>query len=52
MAKRSLKFYDVKARRSFNTIKYKTTVKIVKGRKKTFAFTTSPLTGIEAWRVI
>lgn len=52
MAKKSLKFYDVKARKSFTTTKYRTTTKIVKGRKKNFAIAISPLTKIEAWRIL
>lgn len=42
-----LKFYDLKARKSFHTDKFKTVVK--KGRK--FAVATAP-SGIKSWRII
>jgi len=43
-----LKFYDVKAKKSFTTDKYKIVVK--KGRR--FAIAKSPLTGIDAYRIV
>jgi len=43
-----MKFYDVKAKRSFNTNKYK----IVRKNKTTFAVTKSPITGIKCYRII
>lgn len=52
MAK-SLKFYDVKAKASFNTTKYETNTTITsKGRKIKIAKTTSPLTGITSTRIL
>ena len=43
-----MKFYDVKARKSFNSNKYK----IVRKGKTTFAVTKSPYTKIKCYRII
>lgn len=47
-----MKFYDVKAHKSFETGKYKETTKKVKGKVRKFAIATSPYTGIDCWRAI
>ena len=52
MGKRSLTFYDVKAKRKFTTSKYKTRRKKVRGSTTTFAVAKSPFTGISCYRVI
>jgi len=49
MAK-SLKFYNVKLRKSFNSTKYKVVTKKVKGKNRKFAVATN--NGTEAWRVL
>ena len=51
MVKVELKFYDVKAKKSFNTRKYKIVKKSVKGNTRKFAVAKSP-TGIDSWRVL
>ena len=46
-----MKFYDVKAKKSFETNKYRTVKKKVKGKLRTFAVAEAP-SGIEAWRIM
>lgn len=43
-----LKFYDVKAKKSFTTDKFKT---VVKGKRK-FVVAKSPITGIQVFRIV
>ena len=43
-----IKFFDVKAKKSFMSDKFE--IRIIKGRK--FAVTTSPLTGIQAFTIV
>lgn len=47
-----MQFYDVKAKKKFDTSKYTIKTRVVQGRKRNFAVATSPLTGIECWRII
>jgi len=48
-----LKFYDVKAKRSFTTDKYtKVTKNNKKGRKIVMAKAKSPHSSITAWRIV
>ena len=47
-----LKFFDVKAKKSFETDKFTKFEMSNKGRTITFAQTKSPLTGIKATRII
>lgn len=47
-----MKFYDVKAKRSFNTNKYKITRKRVRGSITTFAVAKSPYTKIKCYRIL
>ena len=42
-----LKFFDMKAKKSFTTDKFK----IVKRGKRNFAVTTAP-SGVESWRIV
>lgn len=51
MAKEELKFYDVRARKSFFTNKYKKVSRMVKGNKRMFAVAKAP-SGVESWRVL
>ena len=46
--KEELKFYDVKAKKSFKTDSYKIVVK----KKRKFAVAKSPLSDISAWRIL
>lgn len=48
-----LNFYDVKAKKSFNSESYTMKTRMVKGRKKRYAVVAkSPLTGNVVWRVV
>ena len=47
-----LKFYDVKAKKSFTTDEFRLEVKNTKAGKRKFAIAISPLTGIEAYRIV
>jgi len=47
-----LKFYDVKAKKSFVTDKYKIVVKKVNKGSRRFAVAKSPHSNIEAWRIL
>lgn len=48
-----LNFYDVKAKKSFNSQTYTMKSRMVKGRKKWFAVVKeSPLSGNVVWRVV
>lgn len=51
MAKR-LSFYDVKAKKKFNSQSYKVVTKNVRGSKKKYAVAKSPYNDFEAWRVL
>ena len=46
-----LKFYDLKAKKSFTTDKYKIVTKKVNGRNRNFAVADTP-SGIKSWRVL
>ena len=48
MVEKVLKFYDLKARKSFTSGKYKL---VTRGRT-VFAVTTSPITGVASWRIV
>ena len=48
----TLDFYDVKARKKFRTDKFKIVIKNTKRGKKKFAIARSPITGIEAYRLV
>ena len=53
MAKKELKFYDVKEKQSFYTNKYDTRVKTGNKGKRKFAVAKSPFNkGMECWRVL
>jgi len=53
MTNKSLKFYDVKAKKSFSTTKYSTVTKSnKKGRKIKMAKAKSPLSGNIAYRIL
>lgn len=47
-----INFYDVKAREKFSSSKYEIKTRLVKGKKRKFAVSTSPLTEIKCWRVL
>ena len=47
-----LKFYDIKAKQSFETEQYEVVVKETPRGKLLFAVATSPYTGIKAWRIL
>lgn len=48
-----LKFFDIKAKKSFTTDKFKIEIRTSKsGRKTRFAIATSPISGIESFRII
>ena len=47
----TLKFYDLKSRKSFSTDKYKIVPKKVKGKTRYFAVAKAP-SGIDAWRIV
>lgn len=51
MAER-LSFYDLKAKKKFNSQTYTIKTRIVKNKMKKFAVAKSPLTGNEAWRIL
>lgn len=44
----TLKFFDVKAKKSFTTDKFK----VVKKGRRRFAVAKSPHSGIQAWRIM
>jgi len=53
MSKRQkLKFYDVKAKKSFSTNRYSVVKRRVRGSTTTFAVAKSPFSGIKCYRVI
>ena len=52
MAKEKLKFYDIKARQSFETSEYEVVEKETPRGKMLFAVATSPYTGIKVWRIL
>lgn len=52
MGRKSLTFFDVKAKRKFSTSRYKTVKKRVRGSVTTFAVAKSPFTGVKCYRVI
>jgi len=45
-----LKFYDLKARKAFETNQYDLKKKMVKGKERTFAVADAP-SGMKSWRV-
>lgn len=47
-----VRFYDIKAKKFFESSKFQLKSKLVRGKKRNFAVTKSPLTGIEVWRVV
>ncbi len=48
-----LKFFDVKAKKSFTTDKFRVESRTSKsGRKTNFAIATSPFSGIESFRIV
>lgn len=47
-----LKFFDVKAKKSFTTDKFRLMIKDTKVGKRKFAIAVSPLTGIESYRIV
>lgn len=49
---KTLSFYDLKAKKKFETSNYKTVTKMVKGNKRKFAVARSPYTKIEYYRVL
>jgi len=51
-AKQKLKFYDIKARQSFETEDYEVVEKETPRGKMMFAVATSPYTGIKVWRIL
>jgi len=52
MAKQKLRFYDIKARQTFETAEYEVVEKETPRGKMLFAVATSPYTGIKVWRII
>ncbi|MEZ0319689.1 MAG: DNA-binding protein CC1 [Pyrobaculum sp.] len=52
MAKEKLKFYDIKAKKSFETDKYEIIEKDTARGKMKFAVATSPYTGIKVYRLL
>ena len=53
MAKgQKLKFYDIKARQTFESDEYEVVEKETPRGKMLFAVTTSPYTGIKVWRIL
>jgi len=50
--RRRLKFYDLKARRSFETDEYEVVERQTARGPMLFAVATSPLTGIRVWRLL
>lgn len=51
--KPELEFYDVKAKGKFKTSTYRMEKRSRKGKRFTyFAVATSPLSGIESWRIV
>lgn len=47
-----LKFYDVKAKKSFVTDKFRLKTKMTRAGKRKFAIAISPFTKIEAYRIV
>jgi len=47
-----LKFYDVKAKKSFTTDKFRIEIKNTKAGKRKFAIAISPISGIESYRIV
>lgn len=52
MAKEKLKFYDIKARQTFETDQYEVVEKETSRGRLLFAVATSPYTGIKVWRIL
>jgi hypothetical protein len=52
MSKQKLKFYDIKAKKSFETDKYEVVEKQTARGPMMFAVTTSPYTGIKVYRLL
>jgi len=50
--RQGLRFYDIKARQSFETDQYEVVEKETPRGKMLFAVATSPYTGIRVWRII
>ena len=50
--RKRLKFYDVKARQSFETDEYEIVERQTARGPMLFAVTESPLTGIKVWRLL
>lgn len=48
----ALKFYDLKAKKSFTSSKYKEVKKNVRGKPRRFAVAVSPITKIKSWRIL
>jgi hypothetical protein len=51
-AQRKLKFYDIKARQSFETEQYEIVEKQTARGPMLFAVAASPYTGIKVWRLL
>ena len=51
MPNEKLKFYDMKAKKSFESDEYKIQEKMVNGNKRRFAVAQAP-SGIAAWRIM
>ena len=51
MAQR-LRFYDIKAKQSFETDRYEVVEKVTPRGRMLFAVTVSPYTGIKVWRIL
>jgi hypothetical protein len=50
--RRKLKFYDIKAKQSFETDQYEVVEKQTARGPMLFAVATSPFTGIKVWRLL
>lgn len=49
---KQLKFYDVKAKKSFKSSSYKIVKKKVRGKTRRFAVANSPHSDISGWRIL
>ena len=52
MSKQKLKFYDIKAKQSFETDKYEVVEKETARGPMMFAVATSPYTGVKVYRLL